>query len=140
MASKSKLEENDSLPKFVQSCLYKRKAYKNKLMKGLVKPMETKEQEEFGINVFRPFGTHRHLGIITIIVPKYNEYGNIINFDTSIARFREEDNKLVPVNDVLGNLSEVKLASLYSVLHNEKPKANKVKILPPLKSKLLKFE
>ena len=102
--------------------------------------MKNQEQEEFGINIYSTFEKQKHAGIITVTIPKYNEYGNIISFESDIARFKEENDALVPTNDILGNFTKAELEALYVALHGNTPKANKVKILPPIKGKLIKFE
>lgn len=95
--------------------------------------------ETFGIN-FHTKNTVSKRGIVKITVPKYNKEGNISYFEEVMAKFTLKGKKIVPVNDDLGSFSDDALDFLYNALFGKIPVANKVKILPRLSIKNVKFE
>ena len=95
--------------------------------------------EIFGIN-FHSKNRINKRGIVKIVVPKYNEEGNISYFEEVMAKFTLKGKKIVPVNDDLGSFSNDALDFLYNALFGKIPVANKVKIVPKLATKNVKYE
>ena len=95
--------------------------------------------EIFGIN-FHSKNRINKRGIVKIVVPKYNEEGNISYFEDVMAKFTLRGKKIVPVNDDLGSFSKDALEFLYNAVFGKNPVANAVRILPKLDIKNVKFE